>query len=159
MSVVVFLVAALHVLIAFVFHCSRSSADGVVSVIPCAALLAENFLETTASQLTTHGLDQLRKTMRDGELAVFFRNNHFSTIYRYQVSLYAHAQPNQRGGTHLCAWRHFFTGHFETIHSVIFVFELRSMPSVCSCTSTVNCHIYCTYRVSGIYLLLVFFFL
>ncbi|XP_043221055.1 ubiquitin carboxyl-terminal hydrolase MINDY-1-like isoform X2 [Amphibalanus amphitrite] len=51
-------------------------------------LLAENFLDTTASQLTAHGLSQLRETMRDGELAVFFRNNHFSTIYRYQDQLY-----------------------------------------------------------------------
>ncbi|XP_037092601.1 ubiquitin carboxyl-terminal hydrolase MINDY-2-like [Pollicipes pollicipes] len=52
------------------------------------ALLAETFLETTASQLTTHGLAQLTSTMRDGELAVFFRNNHFSTVYKCQDQLY-----------------------------------------------------------------------
>uniref|UniRef100_A0A0V0J1S2 MINDY deubiquitinase domain-containing protein n=1 Tax=Schistocephalus solidus TaxID=70667 RepID=A0A0V0J1S2_SCHSO len=50
--------------------------------------LAEAFLENTASQLTVHGLCQLADTLRKGQLAVFFRNNHFSTIYRHNDSLY-----------------------------------------------------------------------
>ncbi|VDL90674.1 unnamed protein product [Schistocephalus solidus] len=40
------------------------------------------------SQLTVHGLCQLADTLRKGQLAVFFRNNHFSTIYRHNDSLY-----------------------------------------------------------------------
>jgi len=49
------------------------------------ALLAEQFLENSASQLTYHGLYELSSTMNDGELGVLFRNNHFSTIYKLQV--------------------------------------------------------------------------
>lgn len=45
-------------------------------------LLADSFLESTASQLTYHGLSVLHATMRPDELAILFRNNHFSTIYK-----------------------------------------------------------------------------
>ncbi len=48
-------------------------------------LLAEEVLEHTASQLTVHGLCELVGTLRDQQLAVLFRNNHFSTIYKLQV--------------------------------------------------------------------------
>ena len=33
-------------------------------------------------QLTYHGLAELSTTLKEGELAVFFRNNHFSTVHR-----------------------------------------------------------------------------
>jgi len=46
------------------------------------SITAQQFLEESASQLTYHGLYELNATMKDGELAVFFRNNHFSTIYK-----------------------------------------------------------------------------
>jgi hypothetical protein len=49
------------------------------------ALVGQQFLEESASQLTYHGLCELNAKMGHGELAVFFRNNHFSTIYK-QVS-------------------------------------------------------------------------
>ena len=45
-------------------------------------LLAEQFLDTTASQMTFHGLASLHESLRKGELATLFRNNHFSTIYK-----------------------------------------------------------------------------
>ncbi|CAF1413629.1 unnamed protein product, partial [Didymodactylos carnosus] len=38
--------------------------------------------KNNASQLTYHGLIELNQTMRDNQLAVLFRNNHFSTIYK-----------------------------------------------------------------------------
>ena len=50
------------------------------------ALIAEQFLERTASQLTYHGLCELNTQVKDDELAVFFRNNHFTTLYRNKVS-------------------------------------------------------------------------
>ena len=50
-----------------------------------AALIAENFLTTTASQLTYHGLCELNSTVTEGQLCVFFRNNHFSTLYKHKV--------------------------------------------------------------------------
>ena len=46
------------------------------------SLVAQNFLEESASQLTYHGLCELGTTMKENELAIFFRNNHFSTIYK-----------------------------------------------------------------------------
>jgi len=51
------------------------------------ALLAEEFLDNSASQLTHFGLGQLKTTLRDSELAVFFRNNHFSTILKNEVRI------------------------------------------------------------------------
>lgn len=49
------------------------------------ALIIENFLERTASQLTYHGLGELNAAMSDGEIGVLFRNNHFSTIYKVSL--------------------------------------------------------------------------
>ena len=46
------------------------------------SLVAQNFLEESASQLTYHGLCELGTTMKENELAIFFRNNHFSTIHK-----------------------------------------------------------------------------
>ncbi len=48
------------------------------------SLVAQNFLEESASQLTYHGLCELASTMNENELAIFFRNNHFSTIYKHK---------------------------------------------------------------------------
>ena len=47
-----------------------------------------HFLSTTSSQLTTTGLQRLHSCMSDRELAVIFRNNHFSTLFSYEGSLY-----------------------------------------------------------------------
>ncbi|EFX83129.1 hypothetical protein DAPPUDRAFT_48508 [Daphnia pulex] len=51
------------------------------------ALVIENFLERSASQLTYHGLSELTTSMEDDEIGVLFRNNHFSTIYKRQKEL------------------------------------------------------------------------
>ncbi|RLO07979.1 hypothetical protein DYB28_004441 [Aphanomyces astaci] len=40
------------------------------------------FLADSASQLTYVGLIQLHEDLKERELAVFFRNNHFSTIFK-----------------------------------------------------------------------------
>lgn len=52
------------------------------------ALLAEAFLERTASQLTYHGLCELNSTLTEDELCVLFRNNHFITLYKRKDRLY-----------------------------------------------------------------------
>jgi hypothetical protein len=49
------------------------------------AHIIENFLNETQTQLTYYGLSTLLHHMRDGELGVFFRNNHFSTIVKEKV--------------------------------------------------------------------------
>lgn len=52
------------------------------------ALIAEQFLDRTASQLTYHGLCELCSTVKDQELCVFFRNNHFGTLYKHNNELF-----------------------------------------------------------------------
>ncbi|KAA0710094.1 Ubiquitin carboxyl-terminal hydrolase MINDY-1 [Triplophysa tibetana] len=51
-------------------------------------LTAEQFLESTATQLSYHGLCELNTTAKDEELCVFFRNNHFSTMIKHKGHLY-----------------------------------------------------------------------
>lgn len=48
----------------------------------------EEFLDSTQSQLTYHGLIELQQALTPNELAVFFRNNHFSTILKHNNQLY-----------------------------------------------------------------------
>lgn len=50
-------------------------------------LIVEEFLERTASQLTQHGLDELRSKIKDNEIGVLFRNNHFLTLLKRDVSI------------------------------------------------------------------------
>lgn len=51
-------------------------------------LLIDEFLQLSASQLTFYGLSALLTSMRNGQLAVLFRNNHFSTILKHQDRIY-----------------------------------------------------------------------
>ncbi|KAL6100279.1 mindy1 [Pungitius sinensis] len=51
-------------------------------------LLAEQFLESTATQLSYHGLCELNTAATEGEISVFFRNNHFSTMIKHKGHLY-----------------------------------------------------------------------
>ena len=44
--------------------------------------ILKSFLADTASQLTFTGLELLHRAMAEQQLAVFFRNNHFSTVYK-----------------------------------------------------------------------------
>jgi hypothetical protein len=50
--------------------------------------LIARFLEETATQLTFHGLAELHQRIRDEDLCVFFRNNHFNTLYKHNGDLY-----------------------------------------------------------------------
>mmetsp|Transcript_8175 Transcript_8175/g.23461 ORF Transcript_8175/g.23461 Transcript_8175/m.23461 type:complete len:306 (+) Transcript_8175:1396-2313(+) len=52
------------------------------------AALIQNFLDSTASQLTPSGISTMLETLRPNELAVFFRNNHFSTLFHHEGALY-----------------------------------------------------------------------
>jgi len=56
-----------------------------------AAALAtlEEFMTSSPSQLTVHGLQQLHDVLKPNELAVFFRNNHFSTILKHEGHIYS----------------------------------------------------------------------
>jgi len=52
------------------------------------ALLAERFLNETATQLTYFGLTELHAGLKEDELCVFFRNNHFNTLYKHNGELF-----------------------------------------------------------------------
>ena len=52
------------------------------------ALRLQEWLDRTAAQMTFHGLVRLAEVMVEGELAVVFRNNHFSTLLKRQGQLY-----------------------------------------------------------------------
>ena len=51
-------------------------------------MIVDNFLNVSASQLTWTGLKELKNNLSSGELGVFFRNNHFSVIYKHEGNLY-----------------------------------------------------------------------
>ena len=44
------------------------------------------FLSSTATQLTGYGLDTVTETLTPGSVAILFRNDHFSTLYRHPKS-------------------------------------------------------------------------
>ncbi|XP_062921817.1 ubiquitin carboxyl-terminal hydrolase MINDY-2 isoform X3 [Mobula hypostoma] len=67
-----------------IIFCKQSENSELVSE----GYVAEQFLNNSATQLTYHGLCELISTVEEGELCVFFRNNHFSTMTKYKGQLY-----------------------------------------------------------------------
>jgi hypothetical protein len=53
------------------------------------AAIVRRFLDASPSQLTFEGLIKIHAALSEGELAVLFRNNHFSTIILHEGVLYA----------------------------------------------------------------------
>ncbi|CAG0889029.1 unnamed protein product [Darwinula stevensoni] len=85
----------------------------------------ENFLETTSWQLTYHGLCELASTLKDDELAVLFRNNHFSTVYKHRGELFQLVTDQGFLGEGKIVWETlsniegdgvFVDGGFHTVH-------------------------------------------
>ena len=50
--------------------------------------VAQRFLNQHASQLTYPGLAKLHEHVKEREICVFFRNNHFSTMFKFEGHLY-----------------------------------------------------------------------
>lgn len=48
-------------------------------------MVARGFLESTATQMTHHGLSVLVASVREGDHVVVFRNNHFSMCHKREV--------------------------------------------------------------------------
>ncbi|PPR97187.1 hypothetical protein GOBAR_AA23481 [Gossypium barbadense] len=57
-------------------------------ITPQQGELIANFLKNNANQLTFYGLFCLQDGLKERELCVFFRNNHFSTMFKYDGELY-----------------------------------------------------------------------
>ncbi|KAL2265301.1 hypothetical protein VTJ83DRAFT_6401 [Remersonia thermophila] len=47
----------------------------------------KQFLASSATQLTPFGLDVIKQAMKPGSVAILFRNDHFSTLYRHPQTL------------------------------------------------------------------------
>ncbi|KAL1839823.1 hypothetical protein VTJ49DRAFT_1102 [Mycothermus thermophilus] len=47
----------------------------------------KQFLASSATQLTKFGLDVIKHAMKPGSVAILFRNDHFSTLYRHPQTL------------------------------------------------------------------------
>lgn len=65
----------------------------------------KSFLQTSATQLTTWGLEVITKAMRPGSVAILFRNDHFSTLYRHPQTLEIFALVTDAG----------YAGHEEVV--------------------------------------------
>ncbi|KAK8710609.1 hypothetical protein V6N13_145923 [Hibiscus sabdariffa] len=65
--------------------CNARSKD---EITPQQGELIGNFLKNNASQFTFYGLFCLQEGLKERELCVFFRNNHFSTMFKYDGELY-----------------------------------------------------------------------
>ncbi|XP_031564281.1 ubiquitin carboxyl-terminal hydrolase MINDY-1-like [Actinia tenebrosa] len=65
-----------------------SKQDGADSELVSEGIAAETFLNHTATQLTYHGLCELNAQVGDEELCVFFRNNHFNTLFKHKDELF-----------------------------------------------------------------------
>ncbi|KAH6620829.1 hypothetical protein B0J18DRAFT_480225 [Chaetomium sp. MPI-SDFR-AT-0129] len=50
-------------------------------------LTIKAFLSSSATQLTRFGLDVIKTAMKPGSVAILFRNDHFSTLYRHPQTL------------------------------------------------------------------------
>ncbi|CAK9188622.1 unnamed protein product [Ilex paraguariensis] len=57
-------------------------------ITPQQGELIRNFLRNSASQLTIYGLFCLQDGLKERELCVFFRNNHFNTMFKFEGDLY-----------------------------------------------------------------------
>ncbi|KAK1374775.1 putative ubiquitin carboxyl-terminal hydrolase MINDY-1 [Heracleum sosnowskyi] len=69
--------------------------------------LIKDFLKANASQLTVYGLICLQEELKERELCVFFRNNHFNTMFKLGGELYLLKLNEVNGNTV------FMTGSFK----------------------------------------------
>jgi len=67
---------------------ARDAPDDAASELVTSALVIKEFLEANSSQLTYYGISSLHEGLEDGQLAVFFRNNHFSTLLKHDGRLF-----------------------------------------------------------------------
>ncbi|CAN0841577.1 Ubiquitin carboxyl-terminal hydrolase MINDY-1 [Linum grandiflorum] len=80
---------------------SVGSRDGLS---PQQGELIRNFLKNSASQLTFYGLFCLQEGLKERELCVFFRNNHFSTMFKFKGELYLLATDQGYLNQHDLVW-------------------------------------------------------
>ncbi|CAI9110800.1 OLC1v1010887C1 [Oldenlandia corymbosa var. corymbosa] len=57
-------------------------------ICPMQGQLIRDFLNSNASQLTIYGMFCLQEGLKEREVCVFFRNNHFNTMFKFEGELY-----------------------------------------------------------------------
>ncbi|XP_071698858.1 uncharacterized protein [Rutidosis leptorrhynchoides] len=67
---------------------NTDESKGKDGITPRQGELIRNFLKNSASQLTIYGLFSLQESIKERELCVFFRNNHFNTMFKFEGELY-----------------------------------------------------------------------
>ncbi|KAJ8559200.1 hypothetical protein ON010_g8248 [Phytophthora cinnamomi] len=67
-------------------HISDADALDTATTLLEEGPVLEEFFNTTASQLTYYGLVKLHEGLRERQLCVFFRNNHFSTLFKVRTT-------------------------------------------------------------------------
>ncbi|KAL6181928.1 hypothetical protein ACLB2K_048576 [Fragaria x ananassa] len=91
-------------------------------ITPQQGELIRTFLKNNASQLTFYGLFCLQDGLKERELCVFFRNNHFSTMFKFNGELYLLATDQGYLNQHDLVWEKlnevngdtlFMTGNFK----------------------------------------------
>ncbi|MGK3739707.1 MAG: hypothetical protein ACI8RD_013199 [Bacillariaceae sp.] len=50
--------------------------------------VVRNFLDRSAHQLTQYGLTVLHEHVKEGDMKIFFRNNHYNTLTKFKDNLY-----------------------------------------------------------------------
>jgi hypothetical protein len=93
--------------------------------------LISKFLNESASQLTFEGLRRLHDDLLEGTIGVLFRNNHFSTIYKYQGCIYALATDEGFIHEPLIIWERFnnISGNTSYCDSAFFKCEFLQPQS------------------------------
>lgn len=62
--------------------------DDALSTKATQGMLVKHFLDNSGHQLTQYGLTVLHDYLKDGQMMVFFRNNHFNTLTKHGGMLY-----------------------------------------------------------------------
>jgi hypothetical protein len=56
--------------------------------VPMKKEIIKGWLDASKAQLTVYGLSEMHQALKEGELAILFRNNHFAVLYKFQGELY-----------------------------------------------------------------------
>ena len=74
------------------------------SQIAAQGTIVKQFLDDTSHQLTYAGLTELHSHVREGNLCVFFRNNHFATLTKHEGILYLLVTDLGYAGVNVVMW-------------------------------------------------------
>lgn len=95
--------------------------------------LIDHFLRSNASQLTVYGLFCLQEGLKERELCVFFRNNHFSTMFKLNGEIYLLATDQGYINQPDLVWEKLNEVHGDTVFMTGKFKEFKAEEQVNSC--------------------------